>query len=208
MASSIFVPPQCAHCAKAAFHRPPNLPCLGSRPVNLVRLAPGHGTLLEARPYALCPHRAELVPAKVIYPTRIFRPRVHGPALASSTAGAWSPSGGSAIRPATPSRRSGHAARSFAACARGRGPAARCVPRRGVEKLPEMLTGDSLSTASHASPHLATPQTPGTRFAHCFHMWADARRRLRWSGGCLEDGFDWRADVWKVASMCGRMFGR
>ena len=48
MASSIFVPPQCAHCAKAAFHRPPNLPCLGSRPVNLVRLAPGHGAIHRA----------------------------------------------------------------------------------------------------------------------------------------------------------------
>jgi len=33
------------------------------------------------------------------------------------------------------------------------------IPRQIME-LARMLTGDSLSTASHASPRFATPQTP------------------------------------------------
>jgi len=37
-----------------------------------------------------------------------------------------------------------------------------------------MLTGDSLSVASHASPPLATPQTPATRLAHYFYIRSDA----------------------------------
>jgi len=41
----------------------------------------GVESLRNARPYARQPHRAELAPGKVIYPTRIFRPRVHGPAM-------------------------------------------------------------------------------------------------------------------------------
>ena len=44
--------------------------------------------------------------------------------------------------------------------ARGDGAATWFVRRRGMEPF-RMLTGDSLSTASHASPRLAAPQTPG-----------------------------------------------
>ena len=75
MASSIFVPPQCAHCAKVAFHWPPNLPCLGSRPVNLVRSAPGHGTLPNALPYARQSGCAEWTHGEVIRPALAFRAR-------------------------------------------------------------------------------------------------------------------------------------
>jgi len=37
------------------------------------------------------------------------------------------------------------------------------APKQG--KTSRMLTGDSLSTASHASPHFATPQTPAALYA-------------------------------------------
>ena len=58
-----------------------------------------------------------------------------------------------------------------------------------------MLTGDSLRAGSHANPPLATPQTPGPRFAW-FLRWTLGR------GERVEEGFEGRGDAWGWPNGC------
>jgi len=46
-----------------------------------------------------------------------------------------------------------------------------------------------------------TPQTPGTRLTHCFYIWADAWRCLRWPGGYFGEGFDERKEGFPRGSL-------
>jgi len=72
----------------------------------------------------------------------------------------------------------GYAARSFAAWPRGWCSAACSVPHRGLETLPDAILGGN-EGRPRMRVHPSLPPRPPPSFG----------RLLRWTGGCLGDGF-------------------